>query len=234
MPDEYKLQLYLTRHGETWGNLPPLPESELNPEIHGTRHDPELTPLGRHQAQLLGERLRVVRFAAVFSSPLIRAVGTAYETTVRQLGEPVPIEIIPDLAEIGTPWNYEGVPFKKLQCRYPNAGNCPNYQKASADWDALEAENKEEAYLLRAKNCITYFRNRFQNGESIFVVAHGSFNTFLTRAALGLSNQSDFNFCQENTGLTKIKYFLDDTVRLSYSNDTSHLYAENPQITRTL
>jgi broad specificity phosphatase PhoE len=102
------------------------------------------------------------------------------------------------------------------------------------DWTTEENLDVELARLKRAETCIEYFKKRFQNGEKIFVVAHGTFNTYLTRAALGLKNTSGFNFCQENTGLTKIKYFLDGKARLSYSNDTSHLFSDNGHLTFSL
>ena len=234
MPDEYKLQLYFTRHGETWGNIPFSDELGRNPETEAERHDPELTSWGLKQAQLLGERLSLKRFDVIFSSPLIRAVSTAYETSIRQPGGPVPIEILPDLFEIGTPWEYTGYPLDEIIRRFPSVSSKILIHNTANDWMKAEAEDEREAYLKRAEHCIAYFRSRFQNGESIFVVAHGSFNTFLTRAALGLNNSNDFNFCQENTGLTKVKYFLDDKARLSYLNETSHLFAEKPNITFSL
>ncbi|NUR90103.1 MAG: histidine phosphatase family protein, partial [Nonomuraea sp.] len=59
--------LYLTRHGEA------------------TPDEQALTPAGRRQAALLGERLRDVPFAAVHHGPLPRAAQTA-----RLIGEHLP------------------------------------------------------------------------------------------------------------------------------------------------
>ncbi|MEI6579665.1 MAG: histidine phosphatase family protein, partial [Eubacteriales bacterium] len=210
MPDEFKLQIYITRHGETWGNLAFSEGRNQNPETESEKHDPELTPWGLKQAQLLGRRLSLKRFDAIFSSPLIRAVSTAYETSIRQPEGAVSIELLPDLMETGTPWEYEGYPLSEINRRYPSVESTNLIRNKAVDWIKLEAQDEREAYMRRAEHCITYFRSRFQNGESIFVVAHGGFNTYLTRAALGLNNTNDFNFCQENTGLTKIKYFLND------------------------
>ena len=232
MADEYKLQIYLTRHGETWGNLP-SDDSNVNPKTESERHDPGLTLWGLKQARLLGERLSLKRFDAIFSSPLIRAVSTAFETSVRQPGGDVSIELLTDLMETGTPWSYSGFPLDEIKQLYPCVSSIKSII-CIEDWLKAEEDDECGAYMKRAEHCIAYFRNRFKNGERIFVVAHGSFNTYLIRAALGLNNTNDFNFCQENTGLTKIKYFLDDKARLSYSNETSHLFAERPNITFTL
>lgn len=233
MPDEYKLQIYLTRHGETWGNLPSPQGVGPDQRTQFERHDPELTPLGLKQARLLGKRLSQKRFDAIFSSPLIRAVSTAFETSILQPGGIVPIELISDLREVGTPWDYPGYTIEEMNKRYPCLSSLTSIQSA-AYWADMEADDEREALMRRAEGCINRFRSLFQNGESIFVVAHGTFNTYLTRAALGLNNTNDFNFCQENTGLTKIKYFLDGKARLSYSNETSHLFSENPGLTFTL
>jgi phosphohistidine phosphatase len=60
-------QLWLLRHGEA--------------EPHDTRHDPErrLTPRGERQAIAAGRALRALglEFAAVFTSPRVRAADTA-------------------------------------------------------------------------------------------------------------------------------------------------------------
>lgn len=234
MPDEYKLQIYITRHGESLGNVSaPLGEGKKERTLC-EKHDPELTPLGQKQAELLGERLKQVKFDAIFSSTLIRAILTAREVFLRQPDGIVPIEPVRDLVEIGTPWDYVGHSTQEIQSRGVNVLSPRFIAGNAADWIAAEKLDEREAFLNRAEGCIRYFRSRFQNGEKILVVAHGSFNTYLVRAALGLNNTNNFYFCQENTGLTKIKYVLDGAARLSYANDTSHLYAENQHLTFSL
>ncbi len=234
MPDEFKLQIYITRHGESLGNIPCLSGQEQKEKTATERYDPELTELGQKQAAQLGERLKLQKFDAIFSSILIRAVLTAHETAIRQSGDAVPIELIRDLVETGTPWDYSGHSVQDIQGRGAQVLAPRLIQGNAADWVAAEKIDEDEAHLKRAEGCIRYFKERFKNGEKILVVAHGTFNTFLIRAALALNNTNDFNFCQENTALTKVKYFLDGKARLSYSNDTSHLYAENGHLTFSL
>ncbi len=69
-----------------------------------TLRDPHrhLTPHGRTQARALGDRLRWHDCTPthVWSSPLVRAVQTA-ELVVAGIGEPVAIEVVPDLAPDG-------------------------------------------------------------------------------------------------------------------------------------
>lgn len=60
--------IYLARHGET--------ESNLNKIVDGHFNAP-LTETGKNQAKALGERLKKIKFDAVFSSDLTRAKHTA-------------------------------------------------------------------------------------------------------------------------------------------------------------
>lgn len=234
MPDEFKLQIYITRHGESLGNIPSLAGEEKREKTAAEQHDPELTVHGQKQSTQLGERLKLQKFDAIFSSTLIRAVLTAHELSIRQPGDVMPIELIRDLVETGTPWDYSGHSVQAIQGRGAKVLDPRFIQGDAEDWIAAEKLDEQQAHLNRARGCIRYFKDRFQNGEKILVVAHGGFNTYLIRAALALNNTNDFNFCQENTALTKVKYFLDGEARLAYSNDTSHLYAENKHLTFSL
>ncbi len=235
MENERILELYIARHAETWGN-----RSEKERIDNGRQSDREslLTEKGIRQAELLGERLSVGALDAVFASSLIRTVGTAYEVTARQKNRDLKIEILPDLIEIGTRPDYTGYPADEIIAMYPNAVPCVSEPSPAGGRLSIGVED-DGIVLKRAERCISYFRNRFRNGEKVLVVAHGSFNTFLIRAALGLDNSSNFTFSQENTALTKINYLRnskgsDDLVKLAYSNDTSHLFAQMPDYTYIL
>jgi broad specificity phosphatase PhoE len=86
--------IYAARHGET--------EWSLSGQHTGVTDLP-LTPHGEEAARKLGERLRGLKFARVFSSPLQRA-----KRTCELAGFGAQIEILPDAIE----WNYgkyEGV-----------------------------------------------------------------------------------------------------------------------------
>jgi len=83
------LDLYLTRHGQSYGN------------IGNAGHDDwRLTPLGEKQAELLGERLAGVAFDTIYCSPLERARATAQAVIDRQ-PHPAELQIMHDLLEIG-------------------------------------------------------------------------------------------------------------------------------------
>src|ERR1700738_1115642 len=80
--------VYLARHGETAWSLSGQ---------HTGRTDLPLTERGERNARALGERLRGLPFAKVFTSPLQRAVRTC-----ELAGFGSVVELDPDLAE----WDY--------------------------------------------------------------------------------------------------------------------------------
>lgn len=67
--------------------------------VVGDSIDPPLTEYGRMQAQLVGEALSTTVFAAIFSSPMKRAMETA-DAIVRH-HKHLPMKVVPDLAEVG-------------------------------------------------------------------------------------------------------------------------------------
>ncbi len=89
-------------------------------------------------------------------------------------------------------------------------------------FEVEDGETQEEAYK-RAKDIIKRLREQFTEDERIIVFAHGTFNNYLTNAAIGFPVRDDFNFCQENTGLTCIKFMPDGKTKIEFANDYCHL-----------
>ena len=51
------------------------------------------------------------------------------------------------------------------------------------------------------------------DNSNVIIVAHGMFNTYLILAATGLGLIPDFNFSQNNTGVTLIRYLYEDGIK---------------------
>lgn len=209
------LELLYARHGESLGNVAGSLESF-------DRDDPPLTALGIRQAELLGERLAEGELDAIFASPLIRAVHTAHEVALRQ-PKSVRVELLPDLMEVGTRADYTGCPADIIKERFPLAVPCVSEPTVTGGRLSIGQEDYRASHL-RAVRCIDYLRSRFTSGERILVVAHGGFTGFLLRSALSLGYEDSFRWSTFNTGLAKIRFYDDEPPKLSYSNDTSHLY----------
>ncbi len=119
--------------------------------------------------------------------------------------------------EKGTDASYTGLPDDVLQEYVPTA--------VIRDRTPLGNEDPQGA-LERAKRVIAAILNENDDDANVIIVAHGMFNTYLILAATGLGLIPDFNFSQNNTGVTLIRYLYEDGVKktkLTYLNDCSHL-----------
>lgn len=103
-------QLVLVRHGATNANL-------AEPYwLQGKGRDEPLAPLGCQQAEQVRDLLRRWPVAAVVSSPLQRAVGTA---EIVAAGHGLPVRIIDSLRE-GDVGRWEGRTWAEIQASEPD------------------------------------------------------------------------------------------------------------------
>ena len=102
------MRIILARHGETeWNRMG---------RFQG-RSDIPLNAKGKAQVRLLAEALRKEPLAAIYTSPLIRAMETA--ESVRACHPDIPLEPVPDLIEMDL-GAYEGMQLKDWVDRYPD------------------------------------------------------------------------------------------------------------------
>lgn len=231
--NEIDLELYIIRHGQTFGNLGQSVENLS----YLDKHDVMLTPKGKRQAQLLGERFRNYPFDAIFASGLRRAMHTATFVAENQPENGAHNIILhPLLSENGgKEEDYSGLTFAKAKEMFPRITLAEGFSENdrmisfTSGWD-------DYRQLDRAQKVIEHIRSRYNNGAKVAVVAHAAFNTFLFHASLGLDPTKlifDPHFL--NTGVTKIVFFKKGTgrydmdVQLVYQNDLSHLYSDFPE-----
>ena len=230
--NEIDLELYIIRHGQTFGNLGKNTEGMAYADIH----DPVLTEKGQNQADRLGERFASYPFDAIFASGLKRAMQTASEIAKRQPEDGFHnVILLPLLSENGgVKEEYPGLTFKKAKELYPLITLAEGFNE-NDDMICYTKHFKDPHQLERAEKAISHIRSRYNNGAKVAVVAHAAFNTFLFHSALELDPEKvifDPHFL--NTGVTKIVFFKEGTgrygidVQLVYQNDLSHLYADYP------
>lgn len=170
------MDLYIIRHGESQGN------------IGHNVENPKLTDLGHKQAELLSLRLKNIKFDAILSSPLERAIQTA--TPLSEL-QNTPVTIMKNLYEVG----------------------------------AFGDESLEDVQA-RAKNVVAEIREKYGDKENVIAFGHGTFNNHFIKAACGITSGDDFNFCQENTGVTIVRFIIDNgqpRIKLELANCGKHL-----------
>ena len=210
------MEIIIVRHGETMNNLP-------DPALHSV--DPDLNPLGREQARLLGERLAGVKIDALISSPLLRALRTAHEISARKNN--MPVHICHDLVEIGT--DYAVLSYQNALEICPAALPYEAIPAAGDYGDGYGLDPGDPYYTLsRAYRVISRVRQSYPEGATVVLVGHGAFNQRLIAAALRFPFPPNFVFSQDNTGLSVVSYRPGHdgatVTRLAKMNDTSHLY----------
>ena len=198
------ITILLIRHGETAWN---------KEEIFRGRADIELNETGLRQAQLLAEYLKDEKIAAVYSSPLKRALQTAKKIASYQN---LKVTISPELNDFDF-GKWQGLPLESVKRDFPVIFdewlNHPHLVKIP------EAENLEEV-RKRALSLI----NRVKNGNpgTIALVSHRVINKVLICALLGLDNSHFWNIDVDTCGITAFNYESNRFVLLRH-NDTAFL-----------
>lgn len=185
--------LYLVRHGE-----------QLDAE-HGLPDGP-LSPRGRRQAELLGERLGGVPFDHAWHSPLQRAAETAAIIAAKMPAlEPEPsallFDCIPSGPALETPKVYDPF-FGSVTEAQIEAGSA---QMADAAAEFLRSHREDRHDLLITHN---------------FVIA------WLVREALGAPDWRWLSINQANCGLTVLTQKTGRPWSLLVHNDMAHLPPE--------
>ncbi|MDQ1659548.1 MAG: hypothetical protein QOD41_4631 [Cryptosporangiaceae bacterium] len=180
--------------------------------LHLVRHGEQepggegLTPRGREQARLAGQRLTGAALSAIHYSPIRRATETAEVVSAQLAGVPVhACEHVTDRTPIPAEYPAEYGPFL--------AG-------------VPAAERDDGAVRLRA----AVERLSSLGGEHL-LVTHNFVIAWFVRHALDAPDWRWIGLNQCNGGLTTIRYEDGNRPRLVTFNDTGHLLpAQNPEV----
>ena len=210
------MTIIIARHGESVNNQPDASLYTL---------DPDLTELGLAQARLLGARFAGVHLDALIASPLLRALRTANEISIRK--DNMPVRVLHELVEIGT--DYTTLTHGEAAKACPAVLPYETAPGAGKYGDAYDLEIRDDYYsLARAYRVISLVRQSYPEDATVLLVGHGAFNQRLIAAALRASFPPDFIFSQDNTGVSVVNYRPGEdgrtVTRLVKMNDTSHLY----------
>jgi len=210
--------VYFVRHGESEANVAPVFQSPESP----------LSERGRHQAQLIAERVSQLRFDALISSPFARARETAQ--VIAQATE-ADVEYSDLFVERLKPSSINGKPFTD--------------PAASATWECWEeslftpetrvedGENFDDL-VARVDRALSFLEGRPEH--ALLVVTHGYFlRTVIARMVMrdaltgSIHRAFQSSFVSQNTGVTVIR--LESNAlepaprwRLFTFNDHSHLW----------
>lgn len=206
--------LLLVRHGES---QPYRPGREF-PSTADGHHDPDLSPEGEVQAQLVADRLAQEQVAAIYVTTLRRTHQTA-EPLVRRTGLRPSVEA--DLREVHL-GEWEGGAFRRhVAERHPIARQVFDTQR----WDAIPGAEPSEAFGARLRTAVTRIAEAHPD-EMVVAFTHGGAIGMITSLATGAE---PFAFVgSDNASITHLVVLPsgDDGRRrwlIRRFNDTGHL-----------
>lgn len=207
------VELYIVRHADA------LPDAD---EVVDGGYDAQaLSALGRRQAEALADRLRDLSLAAIYTSPMARAIQTARPTAVSHQLEIQPVEGLREIA-LGTLESDAmagATPEEVATLLRTRLREIANIAVSTGSWESIPGT--EPSTLLRAR--LTTAMDRIiaaHPGERVLIVSHaGAINAYLA-SLLGISH--DYFFPTANTSVSVMR--AQGERRMLFSlNDIAHL-----------
>lgn len=199
-----KTRLYLLRHGESLGNCR---------HILLGHTDWDLSPLGYEQAEECSAALKDTEFAAIYSSPLMRAYNTALPNA-KLRGADIIIE--PGLIEqsIG---EWEAKPSEEVAATYKDIYDT-TWKKHYSKFRAPGGESTEEV-ANRIYGVLEKIAKRHK-GTNVLLCFHGAaIRSFWSKISSFDDEKWDNFFFPSNASYTLVDYEDGEFIPVSYSID---------------
>jgi alpha-ribazole phosphatase len=182
-------RLVLVRHAEA--------DAAMRGRCYG-RLDVGLSSEGRRQARELGAALRDTPFAAVYSSPLARALDTAAAIAAPHELESVAADGLREI-DFG---ELEGLRYEEIEVERPELFREWTEAPGSVRFPGGEALADLRA---RVRPAVAAIRERHE-GEAVALVAHGGVIRVVLADALGLADGGLFRLGQAPGGLSVVDW----------------------------
>lgn len=190
LPDRREATRFiLVRHAET--------EQSARGRCYG-RLDVRLSPRGLRQAQALADALAGLPLAAVYSSPLIRALDTARPLAAAR---GVDVSLLEVLAELDF-GEVEGLTYDEIEAERPELFRAWMDDPARVRFPGGESLADLRARVLPA---LEQIRARHA-GEAVAVVAHGGVIRLVLADALGVEDGALFRLDQAEGGVSVVDW----------------------------
>lgn len=200
-------RIYLVRHGETSWNV------KLKFQGHT---DVPLAQRGIEQANFLARRLNKMKFAAIYSSDLKRAMETA---EILAMPHGITVQSVPKLREANF-GRWEGMNFKEIREEY--AITLQQWWDNPKKTAAPGGETLEEM-ALRVNGAVREIAGRHMDEQEVVIVAHGGPIRAVICNLLGMDLNYYRRLQTENTSLNIINFSSLDNGHLVLFNDCRHL-----------
>ena len=206
-------RIVLVRHGQTEWNV----GAGADERFRG-RTDLSLDDTGLAQARALAERLADRPIVAVYSSPLKRAVETAWPTA-RQLS--LPVQPLPGIIDVNY-GDWQGLSHPEVANAYPDL-----YRLWLEKPQRVRFPHGESLRQVRLRGMAALKEVAARHkGRVILLVAHQVVNKVLVCAMLGLDNSHFWRIRQDNACINIFDY-QDGIFTAVLINDTCHLITVN-------
>jgi broad specificity phosphatase PhoE len=201
------MKLLLIRHGQSVGNA--------EGRMQGIFDSP-LSELGRHQAQLLADRLRRENWplATVYASDLSRAAETA-EIVAEAFD--LPVRLDPRLREYDV-GELNGIIWTEIETRYPEVWHDMHH---SVPWFSIPGAEARPAFRRRLATFLAEIQARHEE-ETVVVVSHGGSLGMLLMHLLDMDSNGRSPFRFGNASLSIVETRARGPL-VSRLNDQSHL-----------
>lgn len=199
-------RIVLVRHGQTeWNRV----------ERFRGRADVPLNDTGLAQAAAMGERVAAEWSpAAIYSSPLSRAVKTADAIATHSN---VPVQVHPGLADIDY-GKWQGLTAEEARTRWPDEVDAWYSRPQDA---RIPGGETFDGLRHRAMSVLKELGERHE-GQTIVLVGHTVINRIILLGVLGLGNDRFWRLRQEPCAISVCEWDGADYVLVSM-NDTCHL-----------
>lgn len=199
--------LCMVRHGETAWNAEGRVQGQL---------DVPLNKAGFAQARALASVLSAERFAAIYSSDLLRVTQTA-EPVALLLGLPVRLDARLRERHYGM---FQTLTYAEVKVSHPE--EYARFRAKELDYDFRTGESLR-AFSARSIACLAEIAARHA-GESILVFTHGGVLEMAHRLATGSGLRSTRDFEIPNAALNRLVIAGDEWTILAWA-DCGHLEA---------
>lgn len=196
-------EFYIVRHGETAANSRNIVQGQ---------NDVPLNETGLAQAARLADRLKPLRFDAVYASDLDRAMRTA--RIIAPDCEPVPAAALREW-DLG---DWVGRPFDEVKRLYPDEAD--GFLHDREDLQITGGESKREMYG-RVGRFLDELAER-ENGRRILLVTHCGVIRAMLKHVLGVSVAFPRQPQVGNASLSRLLH-AEERWQLGSWNDFSHL-----------
>jgi probable phosphoglycerate mutase len=208
-------QILLVRHGESAALMP----GEALPQRHG-QADPPLAGIGRWEAEIVGQRLRTEPIAAIYCSPLTRAVQTA-APLAEALGLTPAVE--PGLREI-----FLGA-VDGLNLQVLAAGGDAAVRRALREqrWELLPGAEPQDSFAERVRGAIKGIADRHRDAVVVAFTHGGVIGQVIAEATAATPHAF---IGADNASITRLVVTRSRWLVRGF-NDTAHLHPRRGHLT---